>query len=598
MRHGQLAWLLFASRWHSGPAIIDPNEEEKRLAWKYPTCAHLATQGFRKVDWLAFRENLHRHPYPENMGAVVEVLENLTGSSAEYDAEARVCIMGVPATFFFLTKYTLETMDRDDEGWPDPEMLRKATLQYSVLENYISALHPGLIDLSNWSFTDAEVMMLRKQILKNYQQSAVREQAARDAEAAAVATGAAAAAADGPAVPARQPGAAAEPPLRVYVYDEAEVPGLSKLLQGQIYCSRGQWGTDVQFHDFFLTSPYLTHEPEQADFFFVPGYAICVLEGNIYTLDQIDEIYKEVVQALPYFNASGGRDHIFVFGSGMAQSVFQSWKDYIPQAIVLTPETELFNDFPWVIEPPFQTWKDIAIPGSLDLTEVLGLIAQDRPLAARRQLAAFFGRVDLVRGPHPWVGGVDVRREILKLRELPGTEDLRFGDGATHEVMHAAYGDARFCFVPRGKSGWSLRLFEVMFAGCVPVIISDKWELPFEDFLDVTRFVIKWPSTQVGPQLLSYLRSLPNTTVQRYMDEVRRVRCWYFYPPRKLDVRWHLQRQHGVCAEQNRQDAFRGVLRQLLAKRRRTRSSPKTFFFRDASGRLLRTDADLRPLPR
>ena len=66
---------------------------------------------------------------------------------------------------------------------------------------------------------------------------------------------------------------------------------------------------------------------------------------------------------------------------------------------------------------------------------------------------------------------------------------------------------------------------EVIFAGCIPVMISDKWELPFEDyfgfvsrcgvcfdrfslqfigtlkdFLDVTRFVIKWPSTQIGPQ--------------------------------------------------------------------------------------------------
>ncbi|CAE7442355.1 unnamed protein product [Symbiodinium sp. CCMP2592] len=98
--------------------------------------------------------------------------------------------------------------------------------------------------------------------------------------------------------------------------------------------------------------------------------------------------------------------------------------------------------------------------------------------------------------------------------------------------MHEAYGDSRFCFVPRGKSGWSLRFFEVIFAGCIPVMISDKWELPFEDFLDVTRFVIKWPSTQIGPQLLSYLRSLPDSVVQNYMDEAERIRCWYFYPPK------------------------------------------------------------------
>lgn len=384
--------------------------------------------------------------------------------------------------------------------------------------------------------------------------------------------------------------------MKIYVYDEAEVPGLWRLLQSQLYCSRGQWGTDVLFHDFFVTSPYLTRNPAEADFFFVPGYAICVLEGNIYTLDEVDAIYKEIIPALPYFNASGGRDHIFVFGSGMAHSVFQSWKDYIPLSIVLTPETELFNDFAWVAEPPFHTWRDVVIPGSLDLTEVIGLVTHDKPLAERRYLASFFGRADLVRGPHPWVGGVDVRKEILRLKDLPGGDDLQYGDGATHDIMHAAYGNARFCFVPRGKSGWSLRLFEVLFAGCVPVVISDKWELPFEDFLDVTKFVIKWPSTQIGPGLLLYLRSLPDSEVQLYMDEIRRVRCWYFYPPKSLDIRGALQRQHKLCPEERGQDALKGVMRQLEAKRRKSKSSVRSFYFRDGRGQLQRVDEELRPL--
>ncbi|CAE7186115.1 F8H [Symbiodinium pilosum] len=227
----------------------------------------------------------------------------------------------------------------------------------------------------------------------------------------------------------------------VYVYDEEQVPQLKPLLQSQIYCSRGQWGTDVQLHDFFVTSNIQTDDPAEADFFFVPGYAICVLEGNIYSLDEVDELYKELVGALPYFNASGGRDHIFVFGSGMAQSVFQSWEEYIPQAIVLTPETELFNDFAWVAIPPYRPFKDVVIPGSLDLIEVIKALEKSKPLRDRRYLTAFFGRADIARGPHPWVGGVDIRffatvacsyaavgrtwhvhcQELLALQELPGT---------------------------------------------------------------------------------------------------------------------------------------------------------------------------------
>ncbi|CAK9000201.1 unnamed protein product [Durusdinium trenchii] len=481
--------------------IVDPDEQEKRLAWKYLDCSNLRNEVDRPVDWPRFRQHLLETPYPENMDAVFEILNRLsTKSASSYDEEARSCLMGVPAAFFYLTRFTLDTMERDEAGRPaDPEVVKKATLQYSVFENYISALHPGLINAGNWSFNDEEVFVLRKRILRAYRQLEAKK-------------------------------STHAPEFKVYVYDEEEVPQLKPLLRSQIYCSRGQWGTDVQVHDYFFASDLQTDDPDEADFFFVPGYAICVLEGNLYSLDEVDELYKDLVTALPYFNASGGRDHIFVFGSGMAQSVFQSWEEYIPQ-------TELFNDFAWVAIPPYRPFKDIVIPGSLDLIEVIAALEKSKPLHERRFLSAFFGRADVARGPHPWVGGVDVRKELLALRELPGTEDMKFGDGATLEVMHEAYGDAKFCFVPRGKSGWSLRFFEVIFAGCIPVMISDKWELPFEDFLDVTRFVIKWPSTQIGPQLIAYLRSLPDSTVQEYMDEAKKIRCWYFYPPKAGPLR-------------------------------------------------------------
>eukprot|EP00439_Symbiodinium_sp_Y106_P014247 s4853_g2.t1 len=153
----------------------------------------------------------------------------------------------------------------------------------------------GLINAGNWSFNDQQVFLLRKQILRAYRELEART-LLEDPEAS-------------------------PPPFKVYVYDEEHVPQLKPLLQSQIYCSRGQWGTDVQLHDFFATSNIQTDDPKEADFFFVPGYAICVLEGNLYSLDEVDELYKELVVALPYFNASGGRDHIFVFGSGMAQTL-------------------------------------------------------------------------------------------------------------------------------------------------------------------------------------------------------------------------------------------------------------------------------------
>merc|ERR1712113_1139515 len=97
--------------------------------------------------------------------------------------------------------------------------------------------------------------------------------------------------------------------------------------------------------------------------------------------------------------------------------------------------------------------------------------------------------------------------------------------------MHATMGNARYCFVPKGKSAWSLRFYEALFANCVPVVLSDNWELPFEDFLDVSSFTIKWPMGKIGDQMLDFLHVLRDEVVEAYMERSRRLRCWYIYPP-------------------------------------------------------------------
>mmetsp|Transcript_96880 Transcript_96880/g.260306 ORF Transcript_96880/g.260306 Transcript_96880/m.260306 type:complete len:84 (+) Transcript_96880:3-254(+) len=81
------------------------------------------------------------------------------------------------------------------------------------------------------------------------------------------------------------------------------------------------------------------------------------------------------------------------------------------------------------------------------------------------------------------------------------------------------------------------------------------------------------------------------------MHEAAKVRCWYFYPPKRLDVKVNLQRQHGVCPESSGQDAFQGVLRVLRTRARRSRTSSSSFYFRDPAGggRPRHVDRHLQP---
>lgn len=61
----------------------------------------------------------------------------------------------------------------------------------------------------------------------------------------------------------------------------------------------------------------------------------------------------------------------------------------------------------------------------------------------------------------------------------------------------AAMADAKFCLVVRGDTTSSRRLFSAIRAGCVPVIISDWIQLPFESLIDYSLFTLAFPESVV-----------------------------------------------------------------------------------------------------
>lgn len=48
-----------------------------------------------------------------------------------------------------------------------------------------------------------------------------------------------------------------------------------------------------------------------------------------------------------------------------------------------------------------------------------------------------------------------------------------------------------FCIAPLGYATWSIRTFEALAAGCIPVVVADNTLLPFEAFLDWSKVVVR-----------------------------------------------------------------------------------------------------------
>lgn len=97
---------------------------------------------------------------------------------------------------------------------------------------------------------------------------------------------------------------------------------------------------------------------------------------------------------------------------------------------------------------------------------------------------------------------------------------------------------SRFCLHPAGDTPSSCRLFDAIVSHCVPVIVSDRIELPFEDDIDYNEFSLFFSSEEaVRPQyLLRILRGINETKWTQMWTKLKAVSHHFeFQHPAKKD---------------------------------------------------------------
>ncbi|XP_010449642.1 PREDICTED: xylogalacturonan beta-1,3-xylosyltransferase-like isoform X2 [Camelina sativa] len=300
--------------------------------------------------------------------------------------------------------------------------------------------------------------------------------------------------------------------FKVWTYTEGEVPLFHDGPVNDIYGIEGQFMDEMCVDGPKSRSPFRADRPENAHVFFVPFSVAKVIhyvykpirsvEGFSRTrLHRLIEDYVDVVATKhPYWNRSQGGDHFMV-----------SCHDWAPDVIDGNPK--LFEKFIRGLcnantSEGFRPNVDVSIPeiylpkGKLG-PSFLGISPRIRSI-----LAFFAGR-----------SHGDIRKILFKHWKEMDNEVQVYDHLPPGKDYTKLMGMSKFCLCPSGWEVASPREVEAIYAGCVPVIISDNYSLPFSDVLNWDSFSIQIPVSRI-PEIKTILQSV---SLVRYLKMYKRV---------------------------------------------------------------------------
>ncbi|TQD74116.1 hypothetical protein C1H46_040337 [Malus baccata] len=288
--------------------------------------------------------------------------------------------------------------------------------------------------------------------------------------------------------------------LKVWVYREGEHPLVHTGPLNDIYAIEGQFIDEMESGK----SRFMARHPDEAHLFLIP-ISVANIVNTLYkplvtyNRDQLQRVVMDyigvIAEKYPHWNRSRGADHFLV-----------SCHDWAPDISQVNPK--LYRNFIRVlcnanISEGFKPQRDVSIPEINIPYGKFGPTPQNTSLDKRSILAFFAG------GSHGHIRKILLEHWKDKDNEVQVHEYLK-----NKKDYFKLMGKAKFCLCPSGYEVASARVVTAISVGCVPVLISDDYVLPFSDVLDWSQFSVYIPSKKI-PEIKTILRGI---SPSRYLE--------------------------------------------------------------------------------
>ncbi|WWC71348.1 uncharacterized protein I206_105303 [Kwoniella pini CBS 10737] len=266
---------------------------------------------------------------------------------------------------------------------------------------------------------------------------------------------------------------------------------------------------------------------EEAELIIVPVYQQC--KGTEFLLH---DAMHHALENIPG-TKTGEKTIALVLTHDWGICVAFAWEIWSAREQPLYPDWILDNVLVWSVmgdydSSCYRSHQDIVIPArtcqSINLKEHFSEVRHIKPIREREHLLTW-------SGTH-WGTGKSDRLRLTCDRGGAGEKELIKGKGPQSNFENWDYMNdlinARFCPQPRGIAGWSPRLNDAIYSGCIPILIAEGTHYPFINFLDWSKFSIRILPTELD-RIELILNSIPLWKLEEMQSNLITIREAFIY---------------------------------------------------------------------